>query len=204
MDKVELHTERLILAAPTLADVDAIADACQDPELQRRVPIPVPYTVREAEEYVTTFSDLGWATGMRCTWAIYVAADFVGVIGLDGIADGAAEIGYWMAPAFRGRGFLTEAAQVVVDFGFADPSGLSSSTRPSHSASSPAGLGLQRIQWRAYADNVASAIVAQRVGFQLEGVHRLGAMGRTGREDDWVAGMLATDSRHPWPWSVLS
>ncbi|MBC7760469.1 MAG: hypothetical protein H7201_01440 [Candidatus Saccharibacteria bacterium] len=45
MDKIKLSTDRLILQAPTLADVNAITAAFQDPELQRRVPIPVPYGV---------------------------------------------------------------------------------------------------------------------------------------------------------------
>jgi len=188
MEKVALHTERLTLEAPSLADVGAITAACQDPEIQRRVPIPVPYTRREAEEYVTGYSDAGLASGTRCTWAIKLDDDFAGAISLDGIGSDKAEIGYWMAPGFRGRGLLTEAAQAVVEFGFADH---------------PDGLGVKRIEWHAYAGNVASARAAQRIGFHFEGVLRLGAMGRLAREDDWVAGILATDSRIPRPWSIL-
>jgi len=212
MDKVALYTERLVLVAPTLSDVGAITEAGQDPELQRRVPIPVPYTARDAELYVTAYSDSGWSSAKTCTWGIFADTKFAGVIGLDGIGDGMAEIGYWMVPAFRGRGFLTEAAHFVGDLGIAAmPTSPGSAGSPERAASAglpdsrgeSAGLGLQRIQWRAYAGNVASAIVAQRVGFRFEGVHRLGAMGRAGREDDWAAGMLATDSRHPEPWPVL-
>ncbi len=188
MKKVALHTERLVLVAPSLAHVDAITQACQDPEIQRQVPIPVPYTVREGEGYVTAYSDGGWTSGKSCTWAITLDGDFAGAISLDGIGFDKAEIGYWMAPSFRGRGFLTEAACAVVTFGFAP---------------SPDGLGLQRIEWHAYAGNVASAGVARRVGFRFEGVLRLGAMGRRAREDDWVAGILSTDSRGPQPWVIL-
>jgi len=54
MDKVELRTERLLLRAPSPSDVEAITAACQDPEIQRRIPIPVPYTRSDAERYVTT------------------------------------------------------------------------------------------------------------------------------------------------------
>ena len=93
-----------------------------------------------------------------------------------------------MAPQFRGRGILTEAANAVVDYGFVD---------------APEGVGLVRIEWHAYAGNVASARVASRVGFHFEGTLRLGAMGREGREDDWVAGILAGDTRSPQPWSIL-
>ena len=189
MDKIQLRTARLTLVAPSHADVDAITAACQVLELQRRVPIPVPYTRTDAAEYVTTYCDTGWSTGKSCTWAIRIADEFAGAISLDNIGFEQATIGYWMAPQFRGRGILTEAANAVVDFGF---------------AGEPEGLGLLRIEWHAYAGNVASARVVSRVGFNFEGTLRLGAMGRETREDDWVAGILAGDERSPQPWAVLS
>ena len=186
--KIELHTERLSLEAPSSADIDAITEACQDPEIRRWVPIPVPYTRREGEAYVTGYSDSGWASGRCCTWAIHKDDEFAGAIGLDDIGRGQATIGFWMAPPFRGRGLLTEAAHAVVEFGF---------------ASAPEGLSLMRIEWHANAGNVASARVARRVGFQFEGTLRLGVMGRQIREDDWVAGMLSTDARRPTGWAIL-
>lgn len=188
MDKVELRTERLVLQAPSVADIGSITAACQDPEIQRRVPVPVPYSPSDAEAYVTSYSDPGWADGSRCTWAITVDGVHCGAISLDNIGSGQATIGYWMAPRFRGRGLLTEAAQAVVDFGFTPE---------------PHGLGLERIEWHAYAGNVASARVARRVGFQFEGTLRRGALGRLAREDDWVAGILADDARTPQPWAIL-
>ena len=188
MNKVQLRTERLLLRAPSLIDVEAITAACQDPEIQRRVPIPVPYTRTEAEGYVTAYSDFGWASGKSCTWAITIADEYAGAISLDGIGSDQATIGYWMAAQFRGRGLLTEAAQAVVEFGFGSP---------------PEGLGLVRIEWHAYAGNVASARVARRVGFQFEGTLRLGAIGRHAREDDWVAGILVGDRQKSPVWAIL-
>lgn len=64
MDKLRLRTGRLLLEAPSATDIEAITAACQDPEIQRWVPIPVPYALREAEEYVTAYSDSGWASGL--------------------------------------------------------------------------------------------------------------------------------------------
>ena len=188
MDKVKLRTKRLLLRAPSLTDVEAITAACQDPEIQRRVPIPVPYTRTEAEGYVTAYSDSGWASGEGCTWAITIADEFAGAISLDGIGSGQATIGYWMAAQFRGHGLLTEAAHAVVEFGF---------------GSTPEGLGLVRIEWHAFAGNVASARVARRVGFHFEGTLRLGAVGRNGREDDWIAGILVGDGEKSPAWSIL-
>ena len=93
-----------------------------------------------------------------------------------------------MAPQFRGYGLLTEAAGAVVEFGF---------------AAAPEGLGLVRIEWHANAGNIASARVARRLGFQFEGTLRLGMMGRTAREDDWIAGILAGDGRVSTAWAIL-
>ncbi|PFG31420.1 GNAT family N-acetyltransferase [Paramicrobacterium agarici] len=180
-----LTTERLLLRCPTLHDVDAITAACQDPELQRRVPVPVPYRREHAVAYVTTYCEDGWLTGERCTWALDAGGSFAGVVGLDRIADGSANLGFWMAPGHRGRGYLTEAIAAVIDYAFAY-------------------LQLERVEWRAFAGNVGSARAAQRAGFHFEGVRRSASVGREGREDDWVGSILAADDRSPQPWSVLN
>lgn len=185
MDPVSLRTARLTLRPPALDDVDAIAAACQDPGIQRYVPVPVPYTREDAVSYVGAFCPDGWASGERLTWGIHEGDAFVGTVGLSDVADGAAEIGWWLAPGARGRGIMREAAATVVDHGFD-------------------ALGVARIGWRAYAGNTASAAVARALGFRFEGVARLGAMGREGRENDWLAGLLATDDRAPRPWPVLA
>ena len=64
--------------------------------------------------------------------------------------DWEADIGYELSPDFWGLGFATEAARAIVDFGFRE-------------------LGLRRISSWCIADNVASARVLERLGFQLEG-----------------------------------
>ncbi|MBF4620300.1 GNAT family N-acetyltransferase [Clavibacter sp. VKM Ac-2542] len=188
MDPITLRTARLVLRPPALDDVDAITAACQDPAIQRYVPVPVPYARADAIAYVTGFCPDGWASGERLTWAVLESEGLVGTVGLHAIADDAAEIGYWLAPGARGRGIMREAAAAVVDHGF----------------DAATGLGLARIGWRAYAGNTGSAGVARALGFRFEGIARLGAMGREGRQDDWLAGLLATDDRTPLPWPVLA
>lgn len=185
MTPVELRTTRLLLSAPTVDDVDAITAACQDPELQRRVPVPVPYEREHAIGFVHTWVESGWDSGKNCTWAIRFDGRFVGVIGLDHIHEGEATIGYWAVAAERGSGILSEAIPAVLDFGFLGA------------------LRLERIQWNAYAGNLASARVAQKSGLRFEGIARLGVMGRDHREDDWVAAILSTDDRTPQPWPIL-
>ena len=65
MKKVELHTERLLLRAPVMADVEQIPAARQDPGIQRWVPIPVPHSETDALSYVRDYSDRGWESDPR-------------------------------------------------------------------------------------------------------------------------------------------
>ena len=92
MNKVDLRTERLVLSAPALDDVEEIVDVCQDLELQCRVPIPVPYDRQQGESYVTEFSDHCWAKSSACTWAIRLDSKFAGVVSLDHIDAGPAQM----------------------------------------------------------------------------------------------------------------
>ena len=179
----------LILSAPDTGDIDRIAELCRDPEIAAWTTVPTPYEREHAEGFVTRVVPDGWTSGRECTWAVREASTNVlhGMIGLHHIDDGEGEIGFWLAAEARGRGWMAGAVQLVLDFGFAAP---------------PAGLGLERIVWHAYAGNAASAAVARRAGFQWEGAARLGVSHRGVRRDDWQAGLLATDPREPrtdWP-----
>jgi RimJ/RimL family protein N-acetyltransferase len=193
-DPVELRTERLVLSPPTIDDVDAITEACQDEAVQRWTTVPSPYGHDSAENFVSAFVPAGWEAGTARTWAVRARGEdgpteLVGMIGVEGIHDGAGEIGYWLAPAGRGRGLMSEAVSAVLDYAF-----------------DPDGAALVRVQWRAYRGNRPSARVARLAGFRFEGLRRLGAAGRSGREDEWTAALLATDPHSPadgWPDEAL-
>lgn len=186
MRPVTLRTMRLELSVPLDADVDAIVEACQDAAIQRYTTVPTPYARHHAEEFVERVAK-NWADDVEQTWAIRDGEVLAGMIGLYRQGAGAAELGYWMAPASRERGFGTEAGRAVVDWAF-----------------SPAGLALHRIEWRAVVGNTASARIARSLGFRYEGTLREALRNGAGdRDDGWIAGLLATDDRTPQPWTVL-
>lgn len=182
-----LRTESLELTPPNLDDVDAIFVACQDPGIQQYTPVPSPYQRTDAVAFVEKVTGW-WEDGLNPTWALREAGRLVGTVGLyraDG--QGAAELGYWVAPDARNRGFAVEASRAVVDWGF-----------------SPEGLDLVRIEWRATAGNIGSARAARTLGFRYEGLLRSSLTnGRGERSDGWIAGLLRDDDRTPHPWSVL-
>lgn len=180
-----LRTERLELSPPRMSDVDAIYDACQDADIQRYTTVPSPYERHHAEEFIPRVA-AQWDEGVHLTWAMREGDVLVGTIGLyrlDGA--GAGELGYWVSPWSRRRGFVTEASRAVLDWGFAAD-----------------GADLRRIEWRAVVGNVASARSARAVGFRYEGLLREGISGKSGRVDCWIAGVLRSDDRAAQPWPV--
>ncbi|MFH8250682.1 GNAT family N-acetyltransferase [Microbacterium sp. B2969] len=186
MEPVTLRTARFELTLPEAGDVDAIYDACQDSGIRRYTTVPTPYEHHHAEEFIARAAK-GWADGIEYTWVVRDAGALAGMVGLYRPAAGQAELGYWTAPAARGRGVMTEASRAVVDWGF-----------------SADGLGLARMEWRAVVGNVPSARIARTLGFGFEGTLR-GALrnGAGDRDDGWIAGLLLGDDRTPKPWPVL-
>ena len=78
-----------------------------------------------------------------------------------------AAVGYWLLPEARGRGYATRAVRLLAEWGIR-------------------ALGFARVELWATRENDASQRVAERAGFQREGVLRAYAEGRDGRRLDAV------------------
>jgi len=187
METVTLTTDRLVLRAPSEADIEAIEAACQDPEIPRWTTVPSPYTREHAVDFVRLVAEW-WASGAETVWGIFADGELAGMIGLHHIEEhhtgGYAEIGFWVVESARGKGYVLEAARAVVDWGFSE-------------------LGLVRIGWRAVAGNIPSARAARALGFRFEGLQRQALTSPRGRDDGWFAGLLVDDARMPVEWPVL-
>lgn len=164
------------------ADVARIVEACSDPETQHWLNgLPRPYTAAAARDYL---HDCTWraAAGLKTSWAVADPADdsFLGNIALmdlGGLNPTTAEVGYWMHPAARGRGLMTEAVRLV----------------SRHALDSEA-LGLRRVSLLAAAGNIASRSVATAAGFRRVGLEREAELLGDGSVDDLVVhDLLATD-----------
>jgi RimJ/RimL family protein N-acetyltransferase len=97
----------------------------------------------------------GWRTGERAGFAIRIEAAAVGFAAFVKLHrdEQEGEIGYVLSPAARGRGVATRAVSLLTGWGFGE-------------------LGLQRIELRIDARNQASERVAERAGYEKEGVLR--------------------------------
>ncbi len=137
-------------------DVDAVVAACQDPEIQRWIPlIPIPYTDADARRYVMMTLQ-AWHDGTSAEFAIVDATTdlLLGSIGLHlGPNPRRYAIGYWVAPAARRRGVAVRAVRLVSRWGFER-------------------LHMQRLSLWTLPGNVASQAVAEAAGFRFEGLAR--------------------------------
>jgi RimJ/RimL family protein N-acetyltransferase len=162
---MKLRDAELELRPWTLDDVPALVDACNDPEIQHWIPvIPRPYTEEDARAFVR-----GEVAGIgQQQFAVTEDGRIVGSIGL-GINEVThnASIGYWCALDARGRGLTTRALRLLSRHALED-------------------LGIERLELITDPDNRASQRVAEKVGFQREGVLRSHLPHPDGRRRDSV------------------
>src|SRR5712691_10727132 len=100
-----------------MADVPAIVEACNDPEIQHWIPlIPRPYTKEDARAFVRgDVPRIG-----RQQFAITEGGLLVGSIGMGVNESHTGHIGYWCAPQARGRGVTTRALRLLSYYAFSE------------------------------------------------------------------------------------
>jgi ribosomal-protein-serine acetyltransferase len=129
-----------------------------------------------AEEEMKAWGSSSW------TFTIVVDDEVAGGVGLnrhDPLLS-CAQLGYWIRSDLAGRGLVTEAAGLVVDFAFRE-------------------LKLHRLELRAVPGNLGSVRVAERLGFSRGGVLRDGSRGEGGFHDVLVFDLLESDDRPELP-----
>jgi RimJ/RimL family protein N-acetyltransferase len=161
---MELHAGSIVLRPWREDDAPAVYAACQDPEIQRWIPlVPRPYTRDDALAFVTGEVGLG-----PHQFAIVEGGHVVGSIGM--VVDdnnGSGRIGYWCAAHARGRGITSRALRRLCEHALDE-------------------LGLQRLELITDPDNRRSQQVAEAAGFRREGVLRSHQRHPDGRRRDSV------------------
>lgn len=177
-----LHTttergEKITLRPAEQRDVEGIYQACTDPETLQWTTLPLDYPREKAESFVNEYAPGWWQRAEGAVWVIADPSDsYAGQIDLriDPRDPGTADVGFITAPPARGKGYMTAALRAAVEFGFRE-------------------LGLARIEWRAHVGNEGSRRVAERVGFQHEGIQRNGCPQRGERHNAWQAAVIKED-----------
>ncbi|MDV9189312.1 GNAT family protein [Streptomyces sp. SR27] len=90
--------------------------------------------------------------------------------------DGTAEAGCWLEPSAAGKGLITRACRVIIDWAIEE-------------------RGIHRVEWHASTKNEPSVAVARRLGMTKEGVLRENYPYRGVRTDTEVWAVLAPEWR---------
>ena len=155
----------------TPADAPDVRRACDDPLTARWLPVPVPYTLDDAQSYLEGYLATAWSEGTAAELAVTDTAtgELLGAMGLKlgNRRLGYGEIGYWTAPWARGRGVAARGARLSAQWGLEV-------------------LGLSRVELLADVDNTASQRAAEKAGFVREGVARRSRLDRDGVARDMV------------------
>lgn len=91
---------------------------------ERTLRIPHPYTVDDAQAWLEIAAKATQQHGQPVHFAIRNEADeLIGGCGFDGVDIGKshrAEIGYWLAKPYWGRGIMTQVVRAACNFAFAE------------------------------------------------------------------------------------
>ena len=151
------ETERLLLRQPSEADAVAIAEMDADPEVMRYIGdgTPVPFDPEAARGRITRarrqWAERGYGnlsvivkeTGQYAGWVMLAEPLFLPEV------LPAVEIGWRFRREHWGRGYATEAAKVLLDYGLT-------------------GCGLDRILSIRFAGNIRSKRIMDKLGFRHE------------------------------------
>jgi RimJ/RimL family protein N-acetyltransferase len=119
---VRIETERLLLRRLSEPDADAFAELFNDPQVLRFIAVKQPYTRDDALERIRDDVRAWDELGQRIV-AIEERATgrFAGrVLLYDWPQFGETEIGWTLMADARGRGYATEAARALIEWGFAN------------------------------------------------------------------------------------
>jgi RimJ/RimL family protein N-acetyltransferase len=167
---IETSTFRLRAYQPS--DAPAVAELRSDPTTAEWQSWPVPYSLEKAQEMVDSVMKLDGPTPGEW-WGLVIAEPttnaLMGNLAVCLTEHGhSAEIGYALCVEHRGNGLVTAATQVLVNELFARPE-------------------INRLEGSLHPDNIASAMVLERLGFVYEG---------TSRQSYWVEDVVSDDAHY--------
>ena len=168
-----LTGDGLVLRPWAAGDAPVVAAAYADPGI--RLWHARTMTAGEARAWVAQWPGR-WRDETGAGWAV-TDGDVVGQISLRTVdlAEGSAEVSYWVLPAARGRGLAARALAVLGRWAFGE-------------------LGLHRIEVQHSMRNAASCRVAERAGYPAEGIRRSQALHADGWHDMHLHARVAGDS----------
>jgi RimJ/RimL family protein N-acetyltransferase len=150
-----LVTERLVMRAPRESDIPQLVRLADNRHVAAMLArMPHPYGEAEARAFLAMAQSRN--AGVVHALTLAGTGTLVGCAGLTPTERGL-ELGYWIGEPYWNRGFATEAAQTLIDFGFRH-------------------FDVDFIDARCRVMNIASRRVIQKCGFQFQGTGMAGSL----------------------------
>lgn len=156
---MQIETKRLILRPPVEGDWQDIAEGVSDLQVSRMLAVvPHPYTESDAVDFIARTLKR-WSEEPQRDYTFFVerkqTKQVIGATGLHKVDrfNGTAATGSWIRRDRWRQGYILEAKIPVLDFAFDT-------------------LGLRRIETCAFAGNLASQAMSEKLGFIREGIAR--------------------------------
>lgn len=134
----------------TMNDLDDLIRYANNPNIAKNLTdlFPYPYGREDGKKFIKMTME----QNPRQVMAIAIDGEVCGAIGVHPQTDiqrKNAELGYWLAEPFWGKGIITKAVKQMIDYGFKT-------------------FDINRIYARPFGDNRASQRVLEKAGFVLE------------------------------------
>lgn len=180
------ESERLLIRIPEIKDADAVYEATvrSAKSLKQFMAWAQNEPVREDVKENLRESNANFLARKELRMHLFIkeTGEFIGSSGLHNINWDIPkyEIGYWIDDRFEGNGYITEATNRITQFAFEE-------------------LAAKRVELRCDRDNVRSRAVAERTGYELEGILKndsLDAAGLTLRDTCIYAKISETTFSH--------
>ena len=154
--RAPLGDDRIRLEPLSQDDVPELAALTGDPDIERFTRVPTGADEVWLRGWIRRYEE-GWETGARAGFSIRSRGDdallgFCALVELD-LDHREGELGYMVAPAARGQGVASRAVELLTRWSFDE-------------------LRLLRVELRIDVENTASSRVAQRAGYERDGVLR--------------------------------
>jgi ribosomal-protein-alanine N-acetyltransferase len=179
-DFPKLNTERLVLREILPSDAASLLAIHGDPETMKWFGTDPILDIHQAQQLVQNFAAWRELPNPGTRWGIQVAGEWA-LVGSCGLfkwnrAWKSCSLGYELARAAHGQGYMQEALLRIIDWGWRE-------------------MSLNRIEAQVHPDNLASLRVLEKLGFKQEGRMRQGGYW-LGQYQDLLALALL---RQDWP-----
>lgn len=143
-----LETERLLLREILVSDAADMYELNSDSEVMQYTGDVYFNSLEETKQFIKNYPDYRKNGFGRNAVILKETGEFLGWCGLKKLDDGTIDIGYRFLKRHWNKGFATESARAMIDFGFRN-------------------YGLQLIIGNADADNIASVRVFEKLGMKF-------------------------------------